>query len=77
MADTLSTYDVVCPGCDEEFQVQRAPVELAQGEGDLIECPGCVNQFEWDYDEDTDTLELCPIEYDEADDFDGTKDDEE
>jgi hypothetical protein len=76
MADTLNTYDVVCPGCDEEFQIQRAPAELAQGEGDLLECPACFNEWEWDYEEPTDTLELCGDEDDEGEDdfLDGEED---
>jgi hypothetical protein len=51
MAQTLKTYVVVCPAsyCAEEFQVERDPAELAQGEGDLIECPACLEEWEWDY----------------------------
>lgn len=72
MAQTLKTYDVVCPDpdCAEEFQVERDPAELAQGEGDLIECPSCLEEWEFDYYPETDTLELTGEDFeDEAEDM--------
>lgn len=69
MAQTLKTYDVVCPDCDEAFQVERDPAELAKGDGDLIECPNCYTEFEWDYDETADTLELCDDFEDDLEDL--------
>lgn len=66
MADTLKKYDLECPGCEEEFTVEYAPAQLADG-GELIECPNCFNEWEWEYDPDTGTLELID-DTDESDD---------
>lgn len=68
MADTLKSYELVCPGCDEEFTVDLAPEALAD-DGDLIECPACFNEWEWAYDPDADTLELLADEDSEEDDL--------
>ena len=70
MAATLKTYDVVCPDpdCTEEFQVERDPAELATGEGDLIPCPLCGEEWEWDYIQEGDTLELTGGEFEDLDD---------
>ncbi len=76
MAQTLKTYDLGCPDCDHEFTVERDPAELANGDGELIECPNCFTEFEWDYDGETDTLELTPIDDDDLDDSSDLEDDE-
>jgi hypothetical protein len=70
MAATLKTYDVICPACEWDFQVSRDPAELAKGDGELVECPNCFDEFEWDYDETADTLELTPYD-DDKDTDDG------
>jgi len=63
MADTLKTYELECPGCDEVFTIECAPAQLADG-GELIECPACLTEWEWEYDPDADTLELLDDEED-------------
>lgn len=79
MAQTLKTYAVTCPDCDADFTVERDPAELANGNGDLIECPNCFDEFEWDYDQEADTLELTPYDddEDEAEDMELTCEDED
>jgi hypothetical protein len=57
MADTPKTYSLICPECDEAFDIQLLPAALAD-DGDPIECPDCGEECEWEYDAATDTLEL-------------------
>lgn len=84
MAATLKTYDVVCPDpdCAEEFEVERDPAELLSGDGDLIECPACLEEWEWDYDQESDTLDLTGEDFEDGDitsemDLTGEDDDED
>ena len=39
----------------------------ATDDADLIECPECFEEWEWNYDVDTETLTLIPDEADETD----------
>jgi hypothetical protein len=70
MADTLKTYNLICPDidCAEEFDVDLSPAALADG-GEPIECPRCGEEWEWEYDLDIDTLQLLGDE-EEADESD-------
>ena len=70
MADTLKVYTLICPDidCAEEFDIALSPEALAEG-GDPIECPGCQEEWEWEYDPDLDALQLLGDE-DEADETD-------
>ena len=56
MADT-KTYHLECPYCAEEFDNPMTPEELIDG-GELITCPECDEELEWEYDTASDTLEL-------------------
>jgi hypothetical protein len=83
MAETLKTYDVVCPDpdCATEFQVTCDPAELAKGEADLIECPACLEEWEWDYvpsspEYPEDELTLSTGDDSDLDDESGLEDDE-
>ena len=80
MADTtLHTYELTCPDpdCDEEFDVERSPAALVDG-GELIQCPGCGEFWEWGYDEANDTLELFDdAEFEEDDEESTALDDDE
>jgi hypothetical protein len=83
MAATLKTYLVQCPDpdCAEEFTIDRDPAELAKGDGDLIPCPTCLEEWEWDYTPASpeyaeDELFLSAGD-DEADDMDLTGDDDD
>lgn len=62
----MKTYTLVCPDpdCAEEFDIELDPATLTE-DGDLIECPGCFDEWEWEYDAPTDTLSLLPDEDDE------------
>jgi hypothetical protein len=84
MAQTLNTYTVICPdpNCLEEFEIERDPMELARGDGELVECPACLDEWEWEYDQETDTLDLTADDEvfglsDEAEDMDLTCTDED
>ena len=68
----LKTYDVTCPNCQEEFEVDIDPAT----EEEYIQCPVCEDEVDWEYDAATDalTLSLLPDD-DEDDEMDG--DDEE
>jgi len=70
MADTLKTYELICPdiNCASEFDVELSPAALADG-GEPIECPDCGEEWEWEYHPDTDTLQLLGDE-EEADETD-------
>lgn len=59
----LKTYDVTCPDCEEDFEVELDPLT----EEECIECPECLGEFDWEHIEDTDTIELIPYEEDEID----------
>ena len=59
----LKTYDVTCPDCDEDFEVEMDPVT----EEGCIECPECFGEFDFYYDPDTDTITVLPNEEDEID----------
>lgn len=66
----LKTYDVTCPDpdCAEDFQIEmEPPVEGVEGE--LITCPQCDEPWEWEYDAETDTLELLS-DPDDSEDLD-------
>lgn len=63
------TYNVQCPGCGEDFEVEKTAEQLAD-EDDLTKCPNCDLESESDYYPDTDTLELLDIFSDEDDEED-------
>jgi DNA replicative helicase MCM subunit Mcm2 (Cdc46/Mcm family) len=60
----LKAYDVTCPECTEEFEVEMDPAT----EDEYIECPECLEEFDWDHDTDTDTVTLLPGDFEEDDD---------
>ena len=64
----MKTYSLVCPDpdCTAEFDAELDPATLTE-DGDLIECPECLDEWEWEYVAETDTLTLLPDEEDEAD----------
>jgi hypothetical protein len=65
MADTLKTYNLICPDtdCAEEFDVSLAPEALTE-DGECIKCPACGEEWEWEYDAEADTLQLLADEDD-------------
>jgi len=79
MADTtnLKTFDLICPdpNCAESFQYVLDPAVLTD-EGELIECPACLTEWEWEYEADKLTL-LADAEDEEDDEHAEDKDDEE
>ena len=65
----MKTYSLICPDpdCAAEFDVELDPATLTE-DGDLIECPECLDEWEWEYDAEADTLTLLPDEeFDETD----------
>jgi hypothetical protein len=69
------TYDVTCPDsyCNEDFEVELDPVT----ETDCIECPECLEEFDWEYDTETDTIALVSNEEEENDNSLSDDDDDE
>jgi hypothetical protein len=69
MAETLKTYAVQCPdpNCAEEFTIERGPETLVD-DGELIPCPVCQEEWEWEFSADVITL-LQP-EDDEEEEYD-------
>jgi transcription elongation factor Elf1 len=70
MADTtpnLKSFDLTCPECGEDFEIECDPAVSLTDDGDLIECPNCFNEWEWDYDQEAGTLELFDDEADMED----------
>lgn len=67
MADTLKTYSLICPDidCAEEFDIELSPAAALADGGETIECPECGEEWEWEYDPDTDILQLLGDEEDE------------
>ena len=68
MDDTLKTYSLICPDidCAEEFDIELSPAAALADGGETIECPECGEEWEWEYDPDTDALQLLGDEEDEA-----------
>jgi len=64
---TMKTYTVTCPdeGCAEEFTIERDPETLGD-DGELIECPACFEEWEWEHENGVITL-LDDLEFDEMD----------
>jgi hypothetical protein len=56
------TYNLECPGCNTTFAHQADPEVLAAGDFDCITCLACGEEWEAEYEEETDTLELCEAE---------------
>lgn len=54
---TLKTYTVTCPDpdCAKKFTIERDPETLGD-DGELIECPACFNEWEWEYEDGVITL---------------------
>lgn len=67
MDDTLKTYSLICPDidCAEEFDIELSPAAALADGGETIECPECGEEWEWEYDPDTDILQLLGDEEDE------------
>ena len=65
----MKTYTLICPDpdCAAGFDIELEPADLSE-DGDLIECPLCLEEWEWSYAAETDTLTLIPDEDEEADD---------
>jgi hypothetical protein len=73
----MQYYDLTCPGCSHEFTYSTTAATLADG-GDLIECPMCHNEWEWEYLPDENELALLPDEEGEEDeDLEGEDQDDE
>ena len=75
MAET-KTYELRCPDpyCEAEFKLEIDPEALADG-GELITCPECKGEWEWQLLDDgtlelSDEAELDDDEEDELDDED-------
>jgi hypothetical protein len=65
----MKIYTLICPDpeCAEEFDIELEPATLTD-DADLIECPECLEGWEWEYDAEADTLVLLPDEeFDETD----------
>lgn len=58
------TYTVQCPGCEHEFKIEKTVEQLAD-EDDLTTCPECLLEWESEYDENQDSLELIEFADDE------------
>ena len=79
----LKTYPVTCPDedCAEEFTIERDPETLGD-DGELIECPGCLEEWEWEHEDGIITL-VPDIdledddEEDEEDEDEGQEDDDD
>lgn len=65
----MATYTLTCPDpeCDTTFDVELSPEDLADG-ADTIKCPECGEEWEWEHDPETDTLELIDDSSDSDDD---------
>ena len=74
---TLKTYTVTCPDedCAEEFTIERDPETLGD-DGELIECPACFNEWEWEHDK-AGVITLLPDWDEDEDENDGLPDDED
>lgn len=62
----LKTYDVTCPSCHEDFEVEMDPLT----EKDCIECPNCYDEVDWEHDATADTVTLLPNDDDDLDEAD-------
>jgi hypothetical protein len=78
------TYKLKCPepSCADEFTVEidptaEGPDGLLDGQGELITCEACGEEWEWHYVPETDTLTLLLTDADEDDEDEADKDDEE
>lgn len=62
----MKTYTLTCPDsdCAHEFTLECDPETLADG-GELIECPKCLDEWEWEHDPATDVLTLIPDDYED------------
>ena len=59
----INTYDVTCPLCEEEFEVEIDPLT----EEESIECPECLDEIDWEYDAEADAITLMPYADDDED----------
>ena len=81
MADTLKTYAVRCPNpdCAEEFTIERTP-EMLVDDGELIPCPACKEEWEWEFEPEAGIITLMEDDFKEdrlEEDFEDDDDDEE
>jgi hypothetical protein len=67
----MKTYTLTCPDpdCAESFDIELDPTTLTD-EGELIECPECLEEWEWEYDAVTGILALLPDEDEDEEDED-------
>ena len=75
----MKTFTLICPDpdCAEEFDIELEPATDLTDNSDLIECPACLEEWEWEYDAEADTLILLPDEeFDETDLTDESGDEE-
>jgi len=77
----LKTFTLTCPDpeCGKTFDLQ-VDIDALLASGDLIECPNCFEEWEWDLDDTTGVLVLLSDEDETGDDemaLDGFDDDEE
>lgn len=66
----MKTFTLICPDpdCAEEFDIELEPATDLTDNSDLIECPACLEEWEWEYGAEADTLTLLPDEeFDETD----------
>ena len=74
----MKTFTLICPDpdCAEEFDIDLDPSTLTE-DAELIECPACLEEWEWEYAPETETLTLLPDEeFDETDLTDESGDEE-
>ena len=75
----MKTFTLICPDpdCAEEFDIELEPAADLTDDSDLIECPTCLEEWEWEYAPETETLTLLPDEeFDETDLTDESGDEE-
>ena len=80
MADTMRTFELVCPSCTEEFDADiPAEALLPETESFSVECPECTEEWDITYDAaaDTVTLEDAGIDDDDEDGEDEDDDEDE
>jgi predicted RNA-binding Zn-ribbon protein involved in translation (DUF1610 family) len=74
MADTMRTFELVCPICGEEFDADiQVEALLPDADPYSVDCPECGEESEIEYDAATDilTLEDAGIDDEDEDEEDG------
>jgi hypothetical protein len=72
------TFTLICPDelCEAEFPYEADPQTIGDG-GELITCPKCGEEWEWEFDLKAETLELLPDEEEDELESSGDFDDED